>query len=105
MTATRAILEKLVDVDAHEGPVYMADERALYFTSLPRERRVDVKRLDLASREATTVLRDANGANGMTRGRDGRLLVCEQGSNERPARISALDAATGQTETVVEHWC
>jgi gluconolactonase len=105
MTATRVILEKVVDVDAHEGPVYVADEHALYFTSLPHERRVDVKRLDLVSREVRTVLRDANGANGMTLGRDGRLLVCEQGSLERPARISALDPATGATETVVDNWC
>jgi gluconolactonase len=105
MTATRAILEKLVDVDAHEGPVYVAGEHALYFTSLPRERRVDVKRLDLDTREVTTVLRDANSANGMTLGRDGRLLVCEQGSLELPARIAALDPATGERETVVDNWC
>jgi hypothetical protein len=29
-------LEKLVDVDAHEGRVYVESEQALYFTSLPR---------------------------------------------------------------------
>ena len=29
-------LVKVVDVDAHEGPVYVADEDALYFTTLPR---------------------------------------------------------------------
>jgi gluconolactonase len=101
MTATQAILEKLVDVDAHEGPVYVADEQALFFTSLEH----DVKRLDLETRAVTTVLADANAANGMTLGRDGRLLVCEQGSLERPARISALDTATGETETVVDSWC
>jgi len=105
MTVTRAILEKLVEVDAHEGPVYVADEHALYFTSLPDERRVDVKRLDLTSHGVTTVLHDANGANGMTLGRDGRLLVCEQGSLDRPARISALDIAAGERETVVDNWC
>ena len=31
-------VEKVADVDAHEGPVYVADEHALYFTSLPRPR-------------------------------------------------------------------
>jgi gluconolactonase len=101
MTATRTILEKVVDVDAHEGPVHVEGERALYFTSLTH----DVKRLDLVTHEVTTVLADANGANGMTLGRDGRLLVCEQGSFEQPARISALDPATGAAETVVDNWC
>jgi hypothetical protein len=31
-----ARLARVVAVDAHEGPVYAADEDALYFTSLPR---------------------------------------------------------------------
>jgi gluconolactonase len=97
-------LEKLADVDAHEGPVYAADEDALYFTSLPRDGRVDVKRLDLVERTVSTLLADANLANGMTLGLDGRLLVCEQGSMTRPARIAALDRATGGTETVVDAW-
>jgi len=29
-------LVKVVDVDAHEGPVYVADEDALYFTTVPQ---------------------------------------------------------------------
>jgi hypothetical protein len=45
-----ARLEHLVDVDAHEGPVYVPGEDALYFTSVPRSGpRVDIKRLDLGS--------------------------------------------------------
>jgi gluconolactonase len=97
-------LEKVVDVDAHEGPVYFAGEDALYFTTLPRDLRVDVKRLDLASREVTTVRAHANMANGMALAPDGRLLVCEQGTFDTPARITALDPATGRTETVVDAW-
>jgi len=27
---------RVVEVDAHEGPVYAPDEDALYFTTLPR---------------------------------------------------------------------
>ena len=42
---------RVVDVDAHEGPVYVAGEDALYFTSLPRPGRISpravVKRLAL----------------------------------------------------------
>ena len=97
-------LEKIVDVDAHEGPVYAADEHALYFTSLPRDLRVDVKRLDLVTRTVSTLRSDANMANGMTLAPDGRLLVCEQGSQTRRARISALDRETGRAETVVDEW-
>jgi gluconolactonase len=104
MAVNAPSLERIVEVDAHEGPVYVADENALYFTTLPRELRVDVKRLDLASAEVKTVRADANMANGMALAPDGRLLVCEQGTFEAPARISALDPATGRTETVVDAW-
>ena len=35
----------VIDVDAHEGPVYFADEDALYFTALPAaDRRVQIDR-------------------------------------------------------------
>jgi gluconolactonase len=101
-----ALLELVcvAETDAHEGPVYVPDEDALYFTTLPRALRVDVKRLDLASGEITTVRADANMANGMTLAPDGRLLVCEQGTRDAPARISAVDPATGETEDLVVSW-
>jgi len=95
-------LARLALVDAHEGPVYAAGEHALYFTTLPRELRVDIKRLDLDNGEVTVVRSNANMANGMTLAPDGRLLVCEQGTLGSPARISAVDRVTGATETIVE---
>jgi gluconolactonase len=74
-----ARLEHLVDVDAHEGPVYVPGEDALYFTSVPRPGpRVDIKRLDLGSLTVSVIRPDAGAANGMTLGHDGRLIVCEQ---------------------------
>jgi gluconolactonase len=103
-------------VDAHEGPVYAADEDALYFTTVPRPGPdgrpvVDISRLALDGErfplepERISVIRvDANSANGMTLGADGRLLVCEQGSRLEPARISRVDRVTGEAETVVEDW-
>jgi gluconolactonase len=94
-------LEPLAEVDAHEGPVYVAEEDALYFTTV-RTDRVAIKRLGVADGAVTTVLEDANFANGMTLGRDGSILVCEQGSLTEPARISRLDRTTGQRETVVD---
>ncbi len=96
-------VEKIVDVDAHEGPVYVEAEHALYFTNLPQSGpRVSIKRLDLTTLEVSIVREDANGANGMTLAPDGRLLVCEQGTLAAPARISAVDPATGAAETVVD---
>src|SRR5713226_9565682 len=96
-------LEKLVDVDAHEGPVYVEAEHAFYFTTLPKPGpEVAIKRLDLATGQVTVLLESVNGANGMTLGQDGRLLVCEQGTPHERARISAVDPATGATETVVD---
>jgi gluconolactonase len=99
----------VVETDAHEGPVYVRSEDALYFTTVPKRRssdgpRVDLKRLALADRRVTTVREDANVANGMTLGHDGRLVVCEQGSLDRPARIANVDPRTGAAETVVDSW-
>src|SRR4051794_11013600 len=101
--ATRT-LELIAATDAHEGPVYVAAEHALYFTSLPRDLRVDVKRLDLTSGAVNTVRERANMANGMTLASDGRLLVCEQGGLTASAQIAALDTATGASETLVDGW-
>jgi gluconolactonase len=102
LAATVRTVARLALVDAHEGPVYAADEHALYFTTLPRDLRVDIKRLDLQTGEVTVVRADANMANGMTLAPDGRLLVCEQGTLDSAARISVVDRVTGATETLVE---
>jgi gluconolactonase len=94
-------LEVVAETDAHEGPVYAADEHALYFTTVRRES-VAIKRLDLAAGLVSVVRADANMANGMTLDREGRLVICEQGSFNTPARITRLDRRTGEVETVVE---
>src|SRR4051794_26034917 len=96
---------RVVATDAHEGPVYVPSEDALYFTSLPRPAptpRVDIRRVELSTGVVSTVLADADAANGMTLGPDGRLVVCHQGGRSRPARIGLVDPATGAGETVVD---
>jgi gluconolactonase len=97
---------RVVATDAHEGPVFVADENALYFTSLPHRNGgppiVAIKRLDLGSQRISVVRAEANVANGMTLDPSGCLLVCEQGTMSRTARISRLDCASGHLETVVE---
>jgi gluconolactonase len=89
--------------DAHEGPVYVADEDALYFTTV-RTESVAIKRLALADGSLSVVRADANTANGMALDREGRLVICEQGTLTEPARITRLDRATGAVETVVDAW-
>jgi gluconolactonase len=101
LTALR--LRRLAETDAHEGPVYVADEDALYFTTVRRER-VAIKRLALADGTVSVVREDANMANGMALDRDGALLVCEQGTLTERARISRLHRTTGDVETVVDSW-
>jgi gluconolactonase len=111
-----ARLVKVFDTDAHEGPVYVPGEDALYFTTVPRPHdvathgspEVAIKRLaldgthfPLASTSEAVVRSRANGANGMALGHDGRLIVCEQGTTTTAARMSALDTVTGHAETVV----
>ena len=105
-----ARLTLLAEVDAHEGPVYFADEDALYFTSVPRpgpdrSPSVQIKRLPLSEPDRVSVLvEEANGANGMTADPDGNLIVCEQGSRWQPARITRVDRRTGARETIVDNW-
>jgi gluconolactonase len=94
-------LELVVETDAHEGPVYVAEEHALYFTTV-RTTSVAVKRIDLASGDVSVLVDDANQANGMALGRDGSLIVCEQGTRFERARISRLDRATAARETIVD---
>jgi gluconolactonase len=95
---TQAKPVRIVETDAHEGPVYVRAEHALYFTT--QRPRVDVKRLDLRTLEITLVRADANVANGMAPFGDGRLLVCEQ----HPAAVTLLDPATGETEVLADSW-
>lgn len=104
--------EVIPGIPAHEGPVYVRDENALYFTTVPAttnvpafgDRNVAIGRLDVATRKVTTFLAASNMANGMTLGRDGRLLVCEQGSKTSSAQISAISLADGKRETIVDRW-
>lgn len=112
-------LMKVVATDAHEGPVYVAQEDALYFTSVPRvidvpapgSRTVSVRRLQLqgdqfprSPDDVSTVREPANMANGMALDHAGRLLVCEQGTRFEHGRISRLEPRTGCAQTVVDAW-
>jgi gluconolactonase len=99
---------RVVATDAHEGPVFVVDENALYFTSLPLRNGgspiVAIKRVDLDSHRISVVRADANVANGMTLDPSGCLLVCEQGTLSRPAQISRFDYSDGHVETVVDSY-
>ena len=54
--------------------------------------------------DVSVLVEEANGANGMSSDRDGRLVVCEQGSRWAPARISCVDRESGRVATLVEGW-
>ncbi|MEZ5875427.1 MAG: SMP-30/gluconolactonase/LRE family protein [Hyphomicrobiales bacterium] len=117
--AFRAILGEdfqrpvLIETNAHEGPVYVASEHALYFTTVPEPgpKNIAIMRLQLAghtfpfaAEALETVRQPSNMANGMTLDRDGHLVICEQGTKETPARISRMDLKTRDVETVVDQW-
>jgi gluconolactonase len=102
LLAAHSTLSKVAEIDAHEGPVYVADEDALYFTTLPRDLHVAIKRLSLVTGTVEIVRTEANMANGMTLATDGRLLVCEQGTHVTRAQIAAVDRATGHAETLLD---
>ena len=93
----------MVGADAHEGPVYVPGEDALYFTTVPRPGpRVDIRRVDLPTGEVSTVRQDGGAANGMALDHGGRLVVCEQGTLAHPAAITRFDPATRSAEVVVD---
>ena len=107
-------LVRVVAADAHEGPVYAADEDALYFTTVPRRQSsgdpevsimrlaLDGLRFPLETERVSVVVERANVANGMALDREGRLVVCEQGTLSSPARISRVDRHTRAAEILVE---
>jgi gluconolactonase len=105
-------LDRVVDVDAHEGPVYVARADALYFTSLPtpewqvaiRRIALDGERFPLAADRVETLVQHTRVANGMTLDAGGQLLVCEQGSMAEAAAISRVDPRTGARSVVVDNW-
>jgi gluconolactonase len=103
----------LIETNAHEGPVYVAHEHALYFTTVPEPgpRNIAIMRLQLGgdgfpftAPSLETVRQPSNMANGMTLDRRGRLVICEQGTRDEPARISRMDLKTRGLETVVDQW-
>ncbi len=103
----------LIETNAHEGPVYVPGERALYFTTVPEAgpKNIAIMRLQLegdafpfAAGALETLRMPSNMANGMTLDRDGKLVICEQGTREIPARIARMDFSTRTVETLVDTW-
>jgi gluconolactonase len=114
-----ARLELVAETDAHEGPVYIPGQDALYFTTLPRPGNIPapetpralIKRLALNGlsfpvdeSRLSALPADVHVPNGMTLGHDGHLVVCEQGTRSEHARISRVDPVTGQVESLVDGW-
>ena len=110
--------------DAHEGPVWVADQCRLYYTTkthLDSRREVDINFLDFARfgvgaeedillglpEDAPMYLQerlwvhDARMANSMCLGENGRsLLVAEQGDHQRPSVLARYNLAD-KSRTVV----
>jgi gluconolactonase len=107
-------LLKVLETDAHEGPVYVRAQNTLYFTSVPQKINapspgyltVAINKIDLSDdpKQVSTVRQPSNMANGMTLDREGRLVICEQGTKSSIARISRLDLGNNQVEPVIEDW-
>ena len=109
----------VAETDAHEGPVYIPGEDALYFTTLPQTRNTPapgtphaaIKRLALDGlsfpvdpSRLSVLPAHVHMPNGMTLGHDGSLVVCEQGTRAEHARISRVDPRTGQVDTLTDRW-
>ena len=114
-----ARLARVLSADAHEGPVYIRDEDALYFTTLPQPGQVpipghprvrvkqlalDGTRFPLEPDRISSVRDDANVANGMALDLEGRLLACEQGTRSQHAAVTRIDGRSGAVETLVDQY-
>jgi gluconolactonase len=113
---------KLVESNAHEGPVYVKEEHAVYFTTLPVDvkapiegyKNVAIRRLSLKGlsrdpvencKNVSDVRDPSNMANGMTLDGAGYLLICEQGTRSEPAAIGRLNPKNPDDyEKLVEEW-
>ncbi len=100
----------LTETNAHEGPVYVAAEHALYFTTVPEPgpKNIAIRRLRLTGDAfpfgvagIETVRQPSNMANGMALDGNGGLVICEQGTRQAPARIARMDLQSGTVETVI----
>jgi gluconolactonase len=113
VTGSAPALVRLIDVDAHEGPTYLADQDALFVTTVPKRTpagppRAQVKRIALdgdrlrLDRERISVVQaDVVTPNGMTRRPNGALVVCDQGDLTHDARLSQVDPGSGATTSLV----
>ncbi|HEY6333396.1 MAG TPA: SMP-30/gluconolactonase/LRE family protein [Blastocatellia bacterium] len=107
-------LDKVIDTDAHEGPVYVRRQNTLYFTTVPKNvsvpspgyKTVAISKVDFNRTpiQVSEVRQPSNMANGMTLDREGHLLICEQGTKSSFARISRMNLDTGKVETVTDQW-
>lgn len=112
VTGPEPAVELVVSVDAHEGPVYLAGEDALYVTSLPAPgptaviKRIAMNRdrFPVGTDAVSVVVAETAMPNGMTGDEGGRLIICEQGDLSHEARISRLDPATGDFDVLVDGW-
>src|SRR3954471_24728993 len=114
VTGSAPALVRLVDVDAHEGPTYVPDQDALFVTTVPRRTpdgtmAAQVKRIPLDGDRypidpgrVSVLAAEAATPNGMTRGADGALILCDQGDFTHEARLSRVDPHTGATTTLVD---
>jgi gluconolactonase len=110
VTGARPSLSRLARCDAHEGPTYLPGDDALYVTTVPsgwpptariKRLALDGDRVDLGPERVTVVPGSPVMPNGMT-GSGCRLLVCEQGDLDHPARLAWSAPGTGATTTAVQ---
>ena len=114
---------KLVETNAHEGPVYSQAKNELFFTTLPEEvkvpigvlpfedvtlkdyKKVSIKKVCLGQDNKVEVVQEfSNMANGMTMDLDHNLLICEQGTKTTKAAISKLIIGEHTSTVLVDNW-
>jgi gluconolactonase len=98
--ATSQVAQRVAEVPAlTEGPTVDRDGN-LYFTELREER---IFRLGTDG-EMSVYREESRAANGLVIDQQGRLIACEGGGEDQPARITRTDLQTGAMEVLVDSY-
>ena len=102
-------LEKVVDTNAHEGPVCVESQDRIYFTTKPdlslKNPKVSINYLDLKSDKVHSFIKDANMANGMWLSNDKKyLIVAEQGTLKKKSAITMINLNNKSRKVIVDSY-
>ena len=102
-------LQKVTDTNAHEGPVCVANQDRLYYTTKPdlklKYPYISINYLDLKNDSVHTFMKKSNMANGMWLANDKKsLFVAEQGTLKTKSAITQINLKTKKRTVIADNY-